>query len=256
VTVAVGTSGHGQGHKTAFGQLAAQTLGVPLADVTVVFGDTDLAPFGYGTFGSRSVVAGGTAVLRACQAVLKMAGRVDAPMPLAEAARRMGGVTATASAEVDGETYAFGCYLCVADVDRDTGRVRIDRVIAVDDCGRVINPLLVEGQVHGGVAQGVGQALFEQVRYDEDGQPLTASLLDYAIPSAAQVPRVESRRLETPSPANPLGVKGMGESGTIGVTPAVVNAVMDALAPLGVRHLDMPLTPEKVWTAIRGVHPV
>jgi carbon-monoxide dehydrogenase large subunit len=251
VTVAVGTSGHGQGHQTVFGQLAAEILGVPFADVTVVFGDTDLAPFGYGTFGSRSTVAGGTAVLRACEAVLARARRVDAPVPLAEAARRLGGLKATGSADVGGVTYAFGCYVCAVSIDPDTGRVRIDRVIAVDDCGRVLNPLLVEGQVHGGVAQGVGQALFEAVQYDEDGQPLTASLMDYAVPSAAQVPPVESYRLETPSPVNPLGVKGMGESGTIGVTPAVVNAVMDALAPYGVRHLDMPLTPEKVWTAIQ-----
>jgi aerobic carbon-monoxide dehydrogenase large subunit len=250
VTVAVGTSGHGQGHQTSFGQLAAELLGVPFTDVRVVFGDTDTAPFGYGTFGSRSTVAGGTAVLRACEAVLAQARRVDAPMPLAEAARRLGGLSATAAADVAGETYAFGCYVCVVDIDPDTGRVRIDRVIAVDDCGRVINPLLVEGQVHGGVAQGVGQALYEAVRYDEDGQPLAASLMDYALPSAKQVPAVESYRLETPSPLNPLGVKGMGESGTIGVTPAVVNAVMDALTPYGVRHLDMPLTPEKVWTAI------
>jgi aerobic carbon-monoxide dehydrogenase large subunit len=257
VTVAVGTSGHGQGHQTAFGQLAAGILGVPFADVTVVSGDTELAPFGYGTFGSRSAVVGGSAVLRACQAVLAAAKRVDAPMPLAEAARLLGGLTATASAGVDGETYAFGCYVCSVEVDQDTGRVRIGRVIAVDDCGPVINPLLVEGQVHGAVAQGVGQALFEEVRYDEDGQPLTASLMDYAVPSAAQVPVTEAYRLETPSPANPLGVKGMGESGTIGVTPAVVNAVVDALRPFGVRHLDMPLTPEKVWTAIheaRSMH--
>ncbi len=250
VTVAVGTSGHGQGHRTTFGQLATELLGVPFEDVSVVFGDTALAPFGYGTFGSRSTVVGGAAVLRACEAVLAKARRVDAPVPLAEAARRMGGIEATAEADVSGVTYASGCYVAVVEVDPDTGQVRIDRVIAVDDCGPVINPLLVEGQVHGGVAQGVGQALFEGVRYDEDGQPLTASLMDYAVPSAAQVPVIESSRLETPSPVSPLGVKGMGESGTIGVTPAVVNAVMDALRPYGVRHLDMPLTPEKVWTAI------
>jgi len=199
---------------------------------------------------------GGTAVLRACEAVLAAARRVDAPMPLAEAARRLGGLAATAAAEVDGETYAFGCYVCSVEIDPDTGRVRIGRVIAVDDCGPVINPLLVEGQVHGGVAQGVGQALYEAVRYDEDGQPLTASLMDYAMPSAVQVPVTESYRLETPSPANPLGVKGMGESGTIGVTPAIVNAVMDALRPYGVRHLDMPLTAEKVWTAIHQAGPM
>ncbi|HLI41451.1 MAG TPA: xanthine dehydrogenase family protein molybdopterin-binding subunit [Streptosporangiaceae bacterium] len=239
VTVAVGTSAHGQGHRTAFAQLAADALGVPFEDVTVIFGDTAAAPFGYGTFGSRSAVAGGTAVVRACQALL--AG---------------GGTTATAAAETGGVTFASGSYLCVVEVDPDTGRVRIDRVIAVDDCGRVINPLLVEGQVHGGVAQGVGQALQERVCYDADGQPLSASLLDYAVPAATQVPFVETGRVETLSPLNPLGVKGMGESGTIGVTPAVVNAVMDALRPYGIRHLDMPLTAEKVWTAIQGARQV
>jgi len=239
VTVAVGTSAHGQGHRTAFAQLAADALGVPFEDVTVVFGDTAAAPFGYGTFGSRSAVAGGTAVVRACAALL--AG---------------GGTSATATAETGGVTFASGCYLCVVEVDPDTGRVRIDRVIAVDDCGRVINPLLVEGQVHGGVAQGVGQALQERVGYNADGQPTSASLLDYAVPAATQVPFVETARVETPSPLNPLGVKGMGESGTIGVTPAIVNAVMDALRRYGVRHLDMPLTAEKIWTAIQGARQV
>jgi carbon-monoxide dehydrogenase large subunit len=250
VTVAVGTSAHGQGHETAFAQLAADLLGVDYADVTVVFGDTGTAPFGYGTFGSRSAVAGGTAVFNACQAALEAARRVDAPMSLAEAAARLGGITATASSGAPPETYASGSYGCVVSVDPDTGRVRLLRVIAVDDCGVVINPLLVEGQVHGAVAQGVGQALYEHVRYDSAGQPMSASLMDYAVPFAASLPAIESYLLSTPSPANPLGVKGMGESGTIGVTPAVVNAVMDALRPYGIRHLDMPLTPEKIWTAI------
>jgi carbon-monoxide dehydrogenase large subunit len=250
VTVAVGTSSHGQGHETAFAQLAAELLGVPYEDVTVVFGDTDAAPFGYGTFGSRSAVAGGTAVHNACQAVLEAARRVDAPLPAAEAAARLGGISATASSGGPPETYASGSYACVVSVDPDTGRVTVLRVIAVDDCGVVINPLLVEGQVHGAVAQGLGQALTEYVRYDAAGQPMSASLMDYAVPFAASLPSIESYLVSTPSPANPLGVKGMGESGTIGVTPALVNAVMDALRPYGVRHLDMPLTPEKIWTAI------
>jgi aerobic carbon-monoxide dehydrogenase large subunit len=248
VTVAVGTSGHGQGHQTAFAQVAADLLGVPFEDVTVVHGDTELAPFGWGTFGSRSAVAGSAAVVRACEQVLGKARRVDAPMPVAEAARRLGGLTATAAAGVTGVTYASGCYVVAAEVDAETGLVEIRKVIAVDDCGTVINPLLVEGQVHGAVAQGVGQALYEQIRYDEQGQPLTASLMDYAVPSAAHVPAVESARVETPSPLNPLGVKGMGESGTIGVTPAIVSAVTDAL---GIDHLDMPLTAEKVWNHIK-----
>jgi carbon-monoxide dehydrogenase large subunit len=251
VTVAVGTSSHGQGHETAFAQLAADLLGVDYADVTVVYGDTDTTPFGYGTFGSRSAVAGGTAVYNACQAALEAARRVDAPMPVADAAARLGAITATASSGAPPETYASGSYACVVSVDPDTGRVRLLRVVAVDDCGVVINPLLVEGQVHGAVAQGVGQALSEHVRYDSAGQPMSASLMDYAVPFAASLPAIESYLVCTPSPVNPLGVKGMGESGTIGVTPAVVNAVMDALRPYNIHHLDMPLTPEKIWTAIQ-----
>jgi aerobic carbon-monoxide dehydrogenase large subunit len=253
VTVAVGTSGHGQGHETAFAQLAADLLAVPYEDVTVVFGDTDSAPFGLGTFGSRSAVAGGTAIYHACQAALEAARRVDAPMPLQEAAARLGGLSATAASGAPPETYASGSYGCVVAVDPATGRVRVLRVVAVDDCGVVINPLLVEGQVHGAIAQGLGQALTEQVPYDAAGQPLAASLMDYAVPFAATMPaELESYLVCTPSPANPLGVKGMGESGTIGVMPAVVNAVLDALRPYGIRHLDMPLTAEKVWTAIQS----
>ncbi len=255
VTVAVGTSGPGQGHETAVAQLAADLLGVPYDDVTVVFGDTDTAPFGYGTFGSRSLAAGGTAIHQACQAVLDAARRVDAPMPVAEAAARLGGISAVGSSGAPPETYASGAYGCDVAVDPDTGVVTLLRVVAVDDCGVVVNPLLVEGQVHGAVAQGVGQALSEQVSYDEDGQPMSASLMDYAVPFAVTLPRIESYAVVTPSTVNPLGVKGMGESGTIGVTPAVVNAVMDALAPFGIRHLDMPLTPEKIWTAIQQRRP-
>ena len=252
VTVAVGTSGHGQGHETAFAQLAAHLLGVAYEDVTVVFGDSDTAPFGYGTFGSRSAVAGGTAIYHACQAAIEAARRVDAPMSVAEAAARLGGITATAGSGAPPETYASGSYACEVSVDPETGRVTVLRVVAVDDCGVVINPLLVEGQVHGAVAQGLGQALTEHVQYDAAGQPMSASLLDYAVPFAASLPSIESYLVMTPSPVNPLGVKGMGESGTIGVTPALVNAVMDALRRYGIRHLDMPLTPEKIWTAIHA----
>jgi aerobic carbon-monoxide dehydrogenase large subunit len=252
VTVAVGTSGHGQGHETAFAQLAADLLGVPYDNVTVVFGDTDTAPFGYGTFGSRSLAAGGTAIYSACQAVLDGARRVDAPMPVTEAAARLGGITASGSSGALPETYASGAYGCEVAIDPDTGQVTLLRVVAVDDCGVLVNPLLVEGQVHGAVAQGVGQALTEQVTYDENGQPMSASLMDYAVPFAETLPHIESYSVVTPSTLNPLGVKGMGESGTIGVTPALVNAVMDALAPYGIRHLDMPLTPEKIWTALHS----
>jgi aerobic carbon-monoxide dehydrogenase large subunit len=252
VTVAVGTSGHGQGHETAFAQLAADLLDVPYDDVTVMFGDTDTAPFGYGTFGSRSLAAGGTAIYHACQAALDAARRVDAPMPVTEAAARLGGISASGSSGAPQETYASGAYGCEVAVDPDTGQITLLRVVAVDDCGVIVNPLLVEGQVHGAVAQGVGQALTEQVTYDENGQPMSASLMDYAVPFAATLPHIESYSVVTPSTINPLGVKGMGESGTIGVTPALVNAVMDALAPHGIRHLDMPLTPEKIWTALQN----
>jgi aerobic carbon-monoxide dehydrogenase large subunit len=251
VTVAVGTSGHGQGHETAFAQLAADLLGVPYDDVTVTFGDTDTAPFGYGTFGSRSLSAGGTAIHNACRAALEAARRVDAPMPVAEAAARLGGITAAGSSGALPETYSSGAYACDVAVDPDTGQVTLLRVVAVDDCGSLVNPLLVEGQVHGAVAQGVGQALTEEIAYDENGQPLSASFMDYAVPFAATLPHIESYNVVTPSTLNPMGVKGMGESGTIGVTPALVNAVMDALARYGIRHLDMPLTPEKIWTAIQ-----
>jgi carbon-monoxide dehydrogenase large subunit len=250
VTVAVGTSGHGQGHETAFAQLAADLLDVPYDDVTVVFGDTDAAPFGYGTFGSRSLAAGGTAIYNACHAALDAARRVDAPMPVAEAAARLGGITASGSSGAPPETYASGAYGCEVAVDPETGQVTLLRVVAVDDCGVLVNPLLVEGQVHGAVAQGVGQALTEEVSYDENGQPMSASLMDYAVPFAATLPHIESYSVVTPSTVNPLGVKGMGESGTIGVTPALVNAVMDALSEYGIHHLDMPLTPEKIWTAL------
>lgn len=251
VTVAVGTSGHGQGHETAFAQLAADLLDVPYDAVTVTFGDTDTAPFGYGTFGSRSLAAGGTAIHHACQAALDAAHRVDAPMSVTEAAARLGGISASGSSGPLPETYSSGAYGCEVAVDPDTGLITLLRVVAVDDCGNLVNPLLVEGQVHGAVAQGVGQALTEQVTYDENGQPMSASLMDYAVPFAATLPHIESYNVVTPSTLNPLGVKGMGESGTIGVTPALVNAVMDALAPYDIRHLDMPLTPEKIWTAIQ-----
>ena len=252
VTVAVGTSGHGQGHETAYAQLAADLLGVPYDDVTVTFGDTDTAPFGYGTFGSRSMAAGGSAIYEACQLALDAAKRVDAPMPVAEAAARLGGITATGSSGTPPESYSSGAYGCDVAIDPDTGHVTLLRVVAVDDCGNLVNPLLVEGQVHGAIAQGVGQALTEHITYDENGQPTAASLMDYAVPFAATLPRIESYNVITPSPLNPLGVKGTGESGTIGVTPALVNAVMAALAPRGIRHLDMPLTPEKIWTALHA----
>jgi carbon-monoxide dehydrogenase large subunit len=288
VTVLTGTSPHGQGHETAWAQIVAGTLGVSFERIRVVHSDTDLVPSGEGTMGSRSAQMGGSAVLRASEGVLDKArlvaahaleaavedialtgdarigvsGAPDRSLSWAELAAIAAdpgalpasmepGLLATADFEQGGSTYPFGAHVAVVDVDAQTGRVRLVRHIAVDDCGRIINPLLVDGQVHGGVAQGVAQALFEEATFDEAGTPLNASLMSYAMPSAAELPFIEVRHTTTPTPMNPLGAKGIGEAGTIGSTPAVQNAVVDALSHLGVRHLDMPLTPERVWRAIR-----
>ncbi len=288
VTVRVGTSAHGQGHETAFAQLASATLGIPMDEVRVLQADTDVVPRGAGTGGSRSLQLAGSALVRASDEVLAKARRIvaahleasaddivagdgvlgvagvpGAAMTWAEVARAAAtgvgledGEDASLAAEVTFEqgrpTYPFGTHLAVTEVDTETGSVRLVRHIAVDDCGTVLNPLLVAGQVHGGVAQGAGQALFEQVVYDEDGNPLTGSLASYLMPTAGSLPSVERRSTETPTPHNPLGAKGIGEAATIGSTPAIHNAVMDALAHLGVKHVDMPLVPGKVWEALKG----
>jgi carbon-monoxide dehydrogenase large subunit len=289
VTVVTGTSPHGQGHATAFAQIVADKLEVPLEAITVLHSDTAIVPRGEGTMGSRSAQVGGSAVLRAGEGVLEKArhlaahlleagvddvvlleggkiGIVGAPnrafswAELAEAAsdpaRVPEGMEPGLSAKGDFSqspdgTFPFGAHVAVVEVDMETGRTRLLRYIAVDDCGRILNPLLVEGQVHGGLAQGIAQALYEEVRYDEDGNPLTGSLMSYEMPSAAELPAYETAHTETPTPLNPLGAKGIGESATIGSTPAVQNAVIDAVSHLGVRHIDMPLTPERVWRAIR-----
>ncbi len=282
VTVKVGTSAHGQGHATAFATLVADRLGVPLESVRFVQSDTAVVPTGGGTGGSRSLQLGGSAVAGAAEEVLA-AGRALAAS-LLEASEgdivldddgRLGvaGVPARALswaelavagekqgtpllAEQDfaqaGATFPFGVHVAVVEVDSETGLVRPVRHVAVDDCGRVLNPLLVAGQQHGGIAQGIGQALWEAVAYDADGNPLTATLADYGMPSAAELPSFEASGTETPSPLNPLGAKGIGESGTVGSMPAVQNAVVDALSHLGVRHLDTPLSPERVWGAIQA----
>ncbi len=289
VAVRVGTSSHGQGHETAMAQVAAGVLGVPVEAVRVIHSDTATVPRGEGTFGSRSLQVGGSSVLRASEAVLEKArtlaahllevalddvtvlpegriGVLGAPevaltwAELAEAANDPArlpegmepGLSASAQFRQPEYTYPFGAHVAVVEVDLETGDARPIRHIAVDDCGRILNPMLVDGQVHGGLAQGIAQALFEGVEYDEAGTPLTANLATYAMPSAAELPSFELAHTETPTPLNPLGAKGIGESATIGSTPAVQNAVIDALAHLGVRHLDMPLTPERVWRATRG----
>ena len=293
VVARVGTSAHGQGHETAFSMIVAELLGVAMEQVRVVQSDTALVPRGGGTMGSRSLQTAGSALYRASEDVLERAKRLAAHLLEASAddmvlhdGGRVGvaGVPATAlswaelaeaaqdparrpadwegalASELDfnqGEaTYPFGAHVAVVEVDIETGRVELLRHVAVDDCGRILNPLLVAGQQHGGIAQGVAQALYEQVLYDEDANPLTGNLMDYAMPSAAEFPSFEASNTETPTPLNPLGAKGIGESGTIGSTPALQNAVVDALSDLGIRHLDMPLTAERVWRAIedaRGV---
>jgi carbon-monoxide dehydrogenase large subunit len=288
VTATVGTSPHGQGLETAFKMIVAELLGVPIDQVRVVQSDTALVPRGMGTMGSRSLQIGGSALHKTSELVLDKAKRLAGHLLEADVADivlhddgRVGvaGAPSTAlswaelamaasddakrppdfeeglRAELDynqGEaTYPFGAHIALVEVDTETGGVELLRHVAVDDCGRVINPLLVAGQQHGGIAQGVAQALYEGVAYDHDGNPQTANLMDYAMPSAAELPSFEASNTETPTPLNPLGAKGIGEAGTIGSTPAAQNGVVDALSIYGIRHLDMPLTSERVWRAIR-----
>jgi carbon-monoxide dehydrogenase large subunit len=285
VTVLTGTSPHGQGHETAWSQIAADVLQVPPEDITVKHGDTAVVPRGIGTFGSRSAAVGGSAVFTNSETVRdrakQIAGHlleasaediilenghfqvVGAPdrsltwQDVAQAAHGdalppelQGGLSADEDFYPKGNLYPFGTHLCVVEVDPETGQIEVVRYLTVDDCGKVINPMLVAGQVHGGIAQGVGQALLEGAAFDELGTLLTGTLLDYAVPRADTFPAFETNRTETPSPLNPLGVKGIGEAGTIGAIPAAVNAVVDALSHLGVRNLDMPITAEKVWAAL------
>jgi carbon-monoxide dehydrogenase large subunit len=279
VTAQTGTSPHGQGHETAFAQIISATLGVPMERVKLLHSDTAAVPEGQGTYGSRSLQLGGSSILLAAETVLRMARERAATLLEANpddvalfddgrfgvagtparslgwqelAAGGDGPLRAEAKHPQAGQTYPFGAHVAVVEVDTETGGVNLNRIVAVDDCGRVLNPLLAEGQVHGGLAQGIAQALFEEMAYDEDGTPLTATLADYLVPSAAELPSYETAHTETPTPLNPLGAKGIGESGTIGSTPAVQNAIVDAVAHLGVRHIDMPCSPERVWRAIRN----
>lgn len=283
VTVLTGVSPHGQGQETTFAQLVADGLGVDLEDIRIIHGDTDAVQYGIGTFGSRATAVGGTAMVHAMgkikDKVIKIAahlmesnpqdivledgkysvhGAPESGLSLAEIAQvaHVGvglppetepGLAESHFFEPPNFTYPFGTHLAVVEVDADTGEVDLQRYIAVDDCGNIINPLIVEGQVHGGIAQGVGQALYEEAIYDATGQMLTGSFMDYALPKAHDFPRFELDNTVTPSPVNPMGVKGVGEAGTIGSTPAIANAVIDALKPFGVRHIDLPLRPEKLW---------
>ncbi|MCL4861283.1 MAG: molybdopterin-dependent oxidoreductase, partial [Caldilineaceae bacterium] len=290
VTVLTGSHAHGQGHETAFAQIVADELGVPMEDVEVVHGDTGAIPFGMGSYGSRSAAVGGSALVKSAEKVRKKMLKIAAHQFEVDEAdlvfdRAQGGIHVKGSPDkrksffevafaaytahnlpddiepgleessfYDPSNFTFpnSAHLCQVEVDRDTGQVTIQKYVAVDDVGKVINPMLVEGQILGGVAQGVGQALWEHGVYDESGQLLTGSFMDYTMPRADGFPTITAARTETPSPHNPLGVKGAGEMGTIAATVAVANAVMDALAPLGIRHLDMPFTPERVWKAMHG----
>ena len=286
VTILSGASPHGQGQETSFTQIACDRLGVSPGDVVVVHGDTAVVQYGIGTFGSRATAVGGTAVWMCLEQIREKAKKFAAAtlkakpeeivihgatysvkgkpkvqtsfqsIALAAYTAKIlpkgetPGLEATAFFEPTNFTFPFGTHVAVVEVDGETGEIQCRRYVAVDDCGKVINPLLVDGQVQGGIAQAMGQALWEEVVYDENGQILTGSLMDYAIPRAAYLPRFETSRTETPTNVNPMGVKGVGEAGTIGCTPAIVNAVVDALSPFGVKHIEMPLRPEKVWRVI------
>jgi carbon-monoxide dehydrogenase large subunit len=280
VRVVTGTTPYGQGHRTTWAMLVADRLGVPMERIEVVHGDTDLVPTGDITGGSRSAQLGGTNVWRAAGVVAERAREVAARLleadvadvvladgrfhvagtpsisrtwaEVAQAARDAGEeLSGEGDFQQAGGTFPSGAHVAVVEVDTETGAVRLVRMVAVDDAGNILNPLLAEGQVHGGLGQGIAQALYEEVVYDDDGNPQTGNFADYGFPSAAELPSFETVHLATPSPLNDLGAKGIGESGTIGATPAVQNAVVDALAHLGVRHIDLPCTPQRVWEALR-----
>ncbi|MBI3982262.1 MAG: molybdopterin-dependent oxidoreductase [Gemmatimonadetes bacterium] len=287
VRVYIGGKPHGQGEETTFAQIVADEFGIPIENIEIVAGDTEATPQGWGTYGSRTTAVGGPAVKLAADRVKEKAKKLAAHLLEAseadlewkdgkfvvrgspDQAKTFGdlalmanvawnmppgvepGLEASAFYDPSNFVFPFGTHICTVEVDVETGRVKILRYIAVDDCGPQINPMLVEGQVHGGVVQGLGEALQEIAVYDEDGQLLTGTMMDYAVPRASQMPKIETASTVTPSPVNPLGVKGIGETGTIASVPTVVNAVCDALAPLGITHIDKPLTPATVWAAIQ-----
>ena len=287
VTVFTGSHSHGQGHETTFAQLAADELGIGFDDVEVVHGDTGRVPFGMGTYGSRSGAVGGTAIHMSIEKIKEKGKRIAAHLLEASPAdiefdkgkffvrgspdrgKAFGeialaaylahsmpadtepGLDATSFYDPSNFTYPFGTHVAVTEVDLETGETKLRRYIAVDDVGNVINPMIVDGQLHGGIAQGVAQALWEGAVYDDSGQLLTGSLMEYAIPRAGQLPSFETDRTVTPSPVNPLGIKGAGEAGAIASPVAVANSVMDALSPFGLTHIDMPLTPARVWQAVQ-----
>jgi len=287
VEVVTGTTPHGQAHETSWSMIVAEKLGVPVEDVEVLHSDTAISPHGLDTYGSRSLAVGGTAVALGCDKIIAKAraiaahqmevaegdlefanstfsvrGSPDRSMPLAGVAFAAfqahnlpdgmePNLTAETSYDPPNFTFPFGTHICVVEVDEETGQVDLLNYVAVDDCGNQVNPLIVEGQVHGGIVQGLAQALFEEAVYDEDGNLLTSTLADYLVPSAAELPSFVLDSTVTPSPSNPLGAKGVGEAGTIAAAQAAINAIVDALRPLGVTDVRMPASPQRVWAAIQ-----
>jgi carbon-monoxide dehydrogenase large subunit len=289
VSVYVGTHSHGQGHDTTFAQIVADTLGVPYDSIELRHGDTAEGPaFGYGTYGSRSLAVGGMSIRMSCLKVIDKAKRLAAHVLEAdeadivfdqgrfhvkgspEKAKALGeiafasygaglpegmeqGLEAVSYFDPPNFTWPFGAHICVVEVDPETGAVDMRKYIAVDDCGNVINPMIVDGQIAGGIVQGIAQALFEEVVYDdESGQMRTGTLTDYLVPTANEIPELVMERTVTPSPTNELGVKGIGEAGTIAASAAVINAIVDALSPFGIKHVDMPATPDRLWKMIHN----
>src|SRR5437773_4539443 len=290
VTVFTGSHSHGQGHETTFAQIVADELGIPMEHIEVVHGDTARIPFGMGTYGSRSACVGGSAIVKCLDKIKEKGRKIAAHLLEAgeqdlvfqggtwsvkgspDKAKTWGevalmaylahnipqgmepGLEATSFYDPSNFTFPFGAHVAVVDVDPDTGQTKLLKYVAVDDVGKVINPMIVDGMVHGGIAQGVGQALWEGAVYEDgSGQLVTGTMMDYALPKADMLPMYETDRTVTPTPVNPLGIKGAGETGTIAATPAVVNAAIDALRPLGVDHIEtMPLSPERVWKTIQA----
>jgi carbon-monoxide dehydrogenase large subunit len=285
-TVFCGTADQGQGHRTTYAQIAADELGIPYEDIEIVEGDTDQIPEGRGTYGSRSAPVGGGAIAQSAEKVVEKArtiaahqleadtedvsfedgefgviGAPDRSMTMQEVAQQAylahdmpdeiePGLEATSFYDPENFTFPFGTHVAVVEVDPESGEIEIEKYVAVDDCGNQINPMIVEGQIHGGIAQGIGAALFEGAVYDDNGTLVTGSMQDYTVPKAGHLPNFETGTTETPSPHNPLGVKGVGESATIAAEPAMVNAVVDALEPFNIDHIDMPLTAEKIWRSV------
>jgi carbon-monoxide dehydrogenase large subunit len=284
-TARIGVQTQGQGHETTFAQIIAEELGIPMEQVTIEYGDTDTAPYGLGTYASRSTPVAGAATAMASRKIRDKAKKIAAHLLEAneddlewtngrfsvrgspEQAKTIGeiafaaytnhpqgmeaGLEAVNYYDPPNLTFPFGSYICVVDIDPGTGEVKVRRFVAVDDCGNIINPMIVDGQLHGGLTMGLAPALYEEIRYDENGSNMTGTFMDYLLPTALETPAWETAKTVTPSPHHPLGAKGVGESATVGAPPAIANAVVDALWHLGVRNIDIPITPWKVWAILK-----